>query len=227
MTNIVKIENLTKIYQMGEIPVKALDHVSFKVAEGDFVSIIGPSGAGKSTILNMLGLLDDPTSGEIFINGKETSSLTQNEKAAFRLQKIGFVFQFFNLFSELSALENVMLPLMMMGRPIKKSKEGAEELLKRVGLADRIYHRPAELSGGQQQRVAVARALINSPNLLLADEPTGNLDSKTAEQVLQLFRDLNQEGQTIVLVTHEEMLARKTHRIIRLVDGKIVKNELI
>lgn len=225
MKDIVRVENLTKVYQMGKVPVRALDQVDLEVEEGGFVSIIGPSGAGKSTMLNMLGLLDNPTDGEIFIKGKKTSTLTQTEKAGVRLTNLGFVFQFFNLFPELTALENAMLPLMMAGHPGRECRRRAEELLQKVGLGDRLHHKPAELSGGQQQRVAIARALVNGPELLLADEPTGNLDSKTAEQVLELFNDLHREGQTIILVTHEETLARKTKRIIRLVDGRVVQKE--
>lgn len=175
-------------------------------------------------MLNMIGLLDQPSSGEIFIKDKKISSLNQMQLAHFRLMNLGFIFQFFNLFMELTAFENVMLPYMMAGFSNKEGKKRAEELLEKVGLGHRVNHKPSELSGGQQQRVAIARALINNPELLIADEPTGKLDTKTAEQVLNLISALNQEGQTVILVTHEERLARMAKRMIKLVDGRIVEN---
>ncbi len=227
MAGIVQTENLSKIYQLGKVPVRALDQVDLTIEEGDFLSITGPSGSGKSTLLNMIGLLDRPSSGEIFIKGRKVSFLTQTQMARFRLLNLGFIFQFFNLFLELTALENVMLPHMMTGRPIEECGKRAEELLEKVGLGDRVQHKPAELSGGQQQRVAVARALVNAPEILIADEPTGKLDTKTAEQVLKLISDLNQEGHTIILVTHEERLARMAKRMIKLVDGRIVEETVL
>lgn len=221
MAPIVEIEGLTKTYQMGKVTIRALDRVDLQIEEGDFVSVTGPSGAGKSTLLNMVGLLDEPTSGEVLIKGEKTCSLSRAEKASFRLTNLGFVFQFFNLFPELTAVENVALPHMILGRSRAKCRTKAQTLLDKVGLAARMNHRPTELSGGEQQRVAIARALVNDPELLLADEPTGNLDSKTAEQILRFITELNTEGQTVVLVTHEEALAKKARRVVRVVDGTI------
>jgi len=220
--NIIQIKNLTKTYYLGKISIEALREVSLDIKEGDLVSIIGPSGAGKSTLLHIVGLLDTPTSGKIILYGEDISRLNGNRLAKLRLEYIGFVFQFFNLFYELTALENVMLPMMMKGYSSMKSQEKAKKLLEEVGLKDRFYHKPNELSGGQQQRVAIARSFINNPKLLLLDEPTGNLDSKTATEIYDLLKELNQKGQTIIFITHEELLAKKARRIIRLVDGKIV-----
>ncbi len=214
----IQTEALTKTYHMGKIEIHALRGVDISIEKGEFVSLTGPSGSGKSTLLNMLGLLDAPTSGKIVIDGIDVSSLNENHRADFRLRKIGFVFQFFSLLMELSALENVALPMMMDEREYVH----AASLLEMVGIGDRVMHRPNELSGGQQQRVAIARALANRPAILLADEPTANLDTASARQIVDIFRELNDEGQTIVMVTHEPELATKADRIIRLTDGKVV-----
>lgn len=219
--NILQVKNLTKIYYLDKVPVEALKGIYLDIKEGDFVSITGPSGAGKSTLLHIVGLLDLPTTGNIILGNSDVSNLNEKQLAELRLKFVGFVFQFFNLFCELTALENVMLPMMMAGHTPIESQEKAKELLKEVKLGGRLNHKPSELSGGQQQRVAIARSLINNPKILLADEPTGNLDSKTADEVFNLLQRLNQKGQTIIFITHEELLAKKASRIIRLFDGKI------
>jgi putative ABC transport system ATP-binding protein len=221
MKEIMKTENLKKDYYLGKIVVPALRGVDISVREGEFIALMGPSGSGKTTMLNLVGLLDTPTAGKIFLDSMDASSLSQNERTNFRLSKIGFVFQFFNLFMELKAAENVMLPMMMLGKNNGRRKK-AEKLLELVGLGERANHYPSELSGGEQQRVTIARALANEPAILLADEPTANLDSTTACEIMDLFRRLNrEEGQTILLITHEEELGAKADRIIRLKDGKI------
>ncbi len=204
---------------MGKIEVPALRGVDLNIGKGEFVALMGPSGSGKSTLLNMMGLLDTPTSGSIFIDGADVSSLNENERADFRLRKLGFVFQFFSLLMELSALENVALPMIMDNRKYDR----ASSLLELVGLRDRADHTPNELSGGQQQRVAIARALANEPAILLADEPTANLDTESSNQIVELFRELNeQRSQTIIMVTHEPDLGEKADRIVRLKDGRVV-----
>ncbi|SNQ62179.1 ABC transporter ATP-binding protein [Candidatus Methanoperedens nitratireducens] len=215
----IELKNIRKIYYMGKIEVPALRGVDLDIGRGEFVALMGPSGSGKSTLLNMMGLLDAPTSGSIFIDGSDVSSLNENERADFRLRKLGFVFQFFSLLMELSALENVALPMIMDNRKYDR----AASLLELVGLGDRADHTPNELSGGQQQRVAIARALANEPAILLADEPTANLDTESSNQIVQLFRELNeQRGQTIIMVTHEPDLGEKADRIVRLKDGRVV-----
>ena len=226
--NIIKIVNLSKTYIIGEVEVHALKSVDLSIDEGEFVAIMGSSGSGKSTIMNLIGCLDKPTSGEYFLDGVNTSSLSKNDYAKIRNQKIGFVFQGFNLLARTNALENVELPLMYdRYQRIKDPAKKAIEVLDRVGLGDRIHHEPNQLSGGQQQRVAIARALVNEPSLILADEPTGNLDSKMSVEVFALFQQLNDEGITIVLVTHERDFAKFAKRIVELKDGKIIKDYII
>ncbi len=214
----LQLEGVKKIYYMGNIEVPALRGVDLNIDRGEFVAIMGPSGSGKSTMLNMLGLLDSPTSGKIVIDGVDVSSLDENGRADFRLRKLGFVFQFFSLLMELKAVENVALPMIMDDRKFDR----AAILLDLVGMGDRIEHYPSELSGGQQQRVAIARALANEPAILLADEPTANLDTESSNQIVDLFRELNNKGQTIIMVTHEPDIGAKADRIIRLKDGQVV-----
>jgi len=222
---IIKTVDLTKIYKVGEIEVPALKAANITINEGEFVAIMGASGSGKSTLMNLIGCLDMPTSGDYLLDGINTSKLTKNEYAAIRNQKIGFVFQGFNLLSRTTALENVELPLMYdRSERIKNHRKSAIEALDRVGLSDRMHHIPSQLSGGQQQRVAIARALVNSPSIILADEPTGNLDSTTSVEVFCLFQKLNEEGITIVMVTHERDYAAFAKRIIEMRDGRKVKD---
>lgn len=216
--NLIELTGVKKIYYMGKIEVPALRGVDLNIDSGEFVAIMGPSGSGKSTMLNMLGLLDSPTSGKIIIDGIDVSSLDENGRADFRLRKLGFVFQFFSLLMELKAVENVALPMIMDERKIDR----AAVLLDLVGMGDRTEHYPSELSGGQQQRVAIARALANEPAILLADEPTANLDTESANQIVDLFRELNDKGQTVIMVTHEPDIGAKADRIIRLKDGRVV-----
>jgi putative ABC transport system ATP-binding protein len=225
---LIQTVNLTKTYLVGDIEVPALKHINLSIGSGEFVAIMGASGSGKSTLMNLLGCLDMPTSGEYFLDGSNTSKMTKNEYAAIRNEKIGFVFQGFNLLSRTTALENVELPLMYdrTGK-VKEPLKLAIEALKKVGLEDRMQHIPSQLSGGQQQRVALARALVNEPSLILADEPTGNLDSKTSVEVFQLFQKLNEEGITIVMVTHERDFAAFAKRIIEMKDGKVTRDYII
>ena len=226
--NIIKIVDLSKTYTVGEVEVHALKSIDLSIDEGEFVAIMGSSGSGKSTLMNLIGCLDKPTSGEYFLDGVDTRSLSKNEYAKIRNQKIGFVFQGFNLLARTTALENVELPLMYdRYQRIKEPDKKAIEVLERVGLGDRIHHEPNQLSGGQQQRVAIARALVNEPSLILADEPTGNLDSKMSVEVFSLFQNLNDEGITIVLVTHERDFAKFAKRIVELKDGRIIKDSII
>ena len=226
MTTVLELENLTKTYMMGAVPVQALRGVSFGVTEGELVSVLGPSGSGKSTLLNMIGALDRPTSGTLLIKGVDVSKLSDNKLADAR-KSVGFVFQFFNLIPRLNAEANVELPLAIAGISRKERKARAENALKSVGLADRMSHKSAELSGGERQRVAVARALVTDPSFLLMDEPTGNLDSKTAQEMMDLVVDLNREKQvTVVIVTHDSEVAARTRRTLRMRDGLIVGDEV-
>jgi putative ABC transport system ATP-binding protein len=225
MPPLIEIRDLVKVYEMGDSQVRALDGVSFTVETGEFVAIMGPSGSGKSTLMNLIGCLDTPSSGTYRLNNHEVSRLDDDELARIRNREIGFVFQTFNLLSRASALENVEVPLVYAGVPRQERHRRAKEMLEVVGLGDRMHHQPNELSGGQRQRVAVARALVNNPSLLLADEPTGNLDSRTGDEIMALFDELNRKGNAIVLVTHEEEIARHAKRVVRLRDGKIVEEQ--
>ena len=223
---IIDLRNIVKIYRLGSTEVRALDGISLQIRENEFVSIMGPSGSGKSTLMNLIGCLDTPTYGEYYLDGVNVEGLNDDELAYVRNKKIGFVFQTFNLLARADALHNVELPLIYAGGiRAEERKRRAREALERVGLGGRIHHRPNELSGGQRQRVAIARALINNPSILLADEPTGNLDSKTGEEIMALLHQLHAAGHTIVLVTHEAHIARHGQRLVRLLDGKIVADE--
>jgi len=218
---IIKTENLTKEYDVGSQKVKALDGINLSVEKGEFISIMGPSGSGKTTLMNIIGCLDTPTNGTYQLNGKSVSDLSEDELAYIRNDEIGFVFQSFHLLARNSALDNVMLPLKYAGTKRSEAVKRSNESLEMVGLSDRSSHTPAELSGGQQQRVAIARALVNRPSILFADEPTGNLDSKTGADVMNIFKDLNNNGQTIILITHEDSIAKQSNRIITIMDGLI------
>lgn len=223
----IELNNVYKIYQMGGEDLVALDDVSLEINEGDFTSIMGPSGSGKSTLMNMVGLLDNFTRGEYILNDKNTGEYSENELAGIRNAEIGFIFQSFNLLPRMSILENVMLPLVYGKASAKERKEMALAALDKVGLGDRVNHRPNEISGGQKQRVAIARAIVNKPSVLLADEPTGNLDTKTALEIIRIFQELNAEGATIVMVTHEREVAEYSKKIIHLRDGKLLEEEAI
>jgi putative ABC transport system ATP-binding protein len=223
-TAIIRTEKLIKDYQLGSETVHALRGVDLLVARNEYVAIMGPSGSGKSTFMNLIGCLDTPSGGEYWLNGQPVSNLTDNELAHIRNREIGFVFQTFNLLPRASALHNVELPLIYGGIQAKERKKRAAEMLERVGLGDRMEHRPSELSGGQRQRVAIARALVNSPALLLADEPTGNLDSQTSAEIMSVFDQLHKAGQTIVLVTHEHDISEHAHRTVTLRDGVIASD---
>ncbi|MDD4083539.1 MAG: ABC transporter ATP-binding protein [Sphaerochaetaceae bacterium] len=218
---IISLNDVKRYYLVGEYVVKALDGVTVDINEGDFLAIMGPSGSGKSTMMNLIGCLDTPTSGIIEINGDKTSGMKEKQLARLRNKNIGFVFQQFNLLGKISALENVMTPLLYARVSPSERKERAIEALERVGLADRMKHKPTELSGGQKQRVAIARSLVNNPSIILADEPTGALDSKTGFQIMELFEQLNLEGRTIVVVTHDKEIGNSCHRQIRIRDGKV------
>ena len=227
---VIRLRDLTRVYQMGETEVRALDGVTLDVAPGEFLAVMGPSGSGKSTFMNIIGCLDRPTSGTYVLEGTDVSTLDRNERAEIRNDKIGFVFQNFNLLSRTSALENVELPLLYSRKHRLSDAEQLEKArvcLGRVGLADRWDHTPAQLSGGQQQRVAIARALVNDPSIMLGDEPTGNLDSRTSDEVMGIFQGLNEEGKTIVLITHEHDIAEYARRVVAFRDGRLVSDEVV
>ena len=225
LDEVIRIENLTRFYQMGETEVRALAGVSLQVQHNEYIAIMGPSGSGKSTLMNMIGCLDTPSSGEYILNGNRVSQMDDSDLAEVRNREIGFVFQTFNLLPRTSCLANVELPLIYAGVKASDRKARALEVLDKVGLGDRVDHKPNELSGGQRQRVAIARALVNSPSILLADEPTGNLDSKTGVEIMLLFEELYKAGNTIILVTHENEIAEYARRIVRLRDGLVEKDE--
>ena len=222
---LISIRDLRKIYRMGEVEVRALDGVDLEVEAGEYLAVMGPSGSGKSTLMNLIGCLDTPTSGEYILNNQRVSDLDDAELASIRNHEIGFVFQTFNLLARATALANVELPLIYARVPAKERHRRAREVLERVGLGDRAKHQPNELSGGQQGRVAVARALINDPSILLADEPTGNLDSKTSQEIMELFDELNTAGNTLIVVTHEAGIAAHARRVVRMLDGRVVADE--
>jgi len=222
---IISTENLWKTYQLGGQEVNALCEATFTISQGEFVAIMGPSGSGKSTLMNILGCLDTPTKGDYYLRGKLVSTLDDNELAYIRNNEIGFVFQVFNLLARATAFHNVELPLIYKGTQKKVREEKTHKALEMVEMSDRMNHRPSELSGGERQRVAIARALVNEPSLLLADEPTGNLDSKTGLEIINLFRKIHSQGNTLIVVTHEREIAENAHRIIFLKDGRIVKEE--
>jgi len=219
----IKIKNVSKIYYVGDVETRALDGVSFEIKKGEFVAIMGPSGSGKSTLMHILGALDTPTNGQYLLDGQNVENLNDDELAEIRNKKIGFVFQAYNLLPRISALKNVMLPMMYAGVLVEEREIKAKKFLKMVGLEDRMEHRSNQLSGGQQQRVAIARALVLDPAIILADEPTGNVATKQAEEIMEIFDKLNKQGHTIVMITHEEDIAEHAQRIIRLKDGRIVK----
>ena len=222
---VVEAINLQKTYMLGKVPVEALRGVNLKIKKGDFVAILGPSGSGKSTLLNLIGALDKPTSGTLLIDGVDVSKLNDNQLADLRL-RVGFVFQFFNLIPRFAAIDNVELSMSIANVSRSERKKRAEDLLETVGLKDRMKHKPAELSGGQQQRVAIARALANTPSFLLLDEPTGNIDSKTAHELMQIIKKLNEKGVTIIMVTHDQHLAREAKRTVQMMDGVITSDEV-
>ncbi|MDD6660015.1 MAG: ABC transporter ATP-binding protein [Eubacteriales bacterium] len=222
--HLIEVRDVYKIYNPGENQVNALDGVSLTIDEGEFVAIIGQSGSGKSTLMNMLGLLDTPTHGEYYINGKLVDDLTDDEMSAIRNEEIGFIFQGFNLISSLTALENVELPLVYRGMSKQERREISKDALERVGLGSRMNHLPAEMSGGQQQRVAVARAIAARPPVILADEPTGNLDTKSTKEVMAILHELKDEGRTVIVITHDNEIAEEAERVIRIRDGKLVED---
>jgi putative ABC transport system ATP-binding protein len=221
---LIELHDVHKTYEMGSEVVRALDGVSLEVESGEYLAIMGPSGSGKSTLMNVVGCLDRPTSGTYALNGEPVQDFEDQELAAVRNREIGFVFQTFNLLSRTDALHNVELPLIYSGLPRKERREQAQRALEQVGLGDRMHHQPSELSGGQRQRVAIARALVNIPSILLADEPTGNLDSSTSEEIMELFDRLHEAGNTVILVTHETDIARHTHRQVQMMDGQVVSD---
>ncbi|NLY49792.1 MAG: ABC transporter ATP-binding protein [Firmicutes bacterium] len=222
----IELRDITKTYRMGKIAVHALRGVSLEVKAGELVAIVGPSGSGKSTLMNIIGCFDVPTSGEYRLEGKEVGRLTDNDLARLRNRKIGFVFQKFNLLPQLTAWENVQVPLLYAGVRLQERRERAAKALRQVGLGDRLHHRPNEMSGGQQQRVAIARALVTRPSFLLADEPTGNLDSNSGREIMDLLFSLNEEGTTLIVVTHDGLLAKRFPRLVEIRDGQLVREEV-
>lgn len=218
---VIQLENVTKIYKMGRIDVHALREVNLSILDGDFIAVMGPSGSGKSTMLHIIGCLDAPTSGRVLLDGTDTSKLSSFQLARLRGRRIGFVFQFFNLYPTLNALENVELPMMILDVGAEERRDKAEKLLRAVGLGGRMEHFPSQLSGGERQRVAIARALANDPAVILADEPTGNLDSKSGEELLEIFKRLNGGGRTVVIITHEENIAKSAEKIVKMKDGLV------
>jgi len=223
----IEVNNIIKTYQTGEYVFTALNNISLKIESGEFAGIMGPSGSGKSTFMNIIGCLDRFNSGKYFLNGRDVSELTDDELALIRNKEIGFVFQAFNLLPRMTILENVALPMSYAGVPLKERRERALIALERVGLKDRVHHRPNAVSGGQKQRVAIARAIVNNPSVIMADEPTGNLDSKSSLEIMKIFQNLNNEGATIVMVTHENDIANFTKRIVRFLDGEIISDDLV
>ncbi|ABS34618.1 ABC transporter ATP-binding protein [Clostridium botulinum] len=221
------VKDIEKTYNTGEISFKALKGISLKIERGEFTSIMGPSGSGKSTFMNILGCLDKMDKGEYILNGKDVTDLTENDLAYVRNKEIGFVFQAFNLLPRMTILDNVELPMVYAGVPLKERKERALSALERVGLIERINHRPNEISGGQKQRVAIARAIVNNPSVIMADEPTGNLDTKSSLDIMRIFQNLNEEGSTIIMVTHEPDIAKYTKRVVKFRDGHIVSDEKV
>ena len=225
MADVIVLQDIVKQFIMGDTVLQALDHVNFSVAEGDFVAIMGPSGSGKSTMMNILGCLDRPTSGKYFLAGREVAGLSDDELAKIRNAKIGFVFQNFNSLPRMTALENVALPLVYAGVAEEERMERARIALESVGLGDRLEHKPAELSGGQRQRVAIARALVNNPAIIMADEPTGNLDTKSSYEIMDIFKELNAKGKTLLLITHEPDIGQQSKRILVMRDGRLNSDE--
>lgn len=221
METLVEVQDMCKIYNPGENEVRALDHVSLKIQKGEFVAIVGHSGSGKSTLMNMLGCLDVPTSGRYYLNGRDVSNLTDDELSDIRNMEIGFIFQGFNLIPNLTAQENVELPLIYRGVPRKERSALAAESLETVGLSHRMDHKPSEMSGGQQQRVAIARAIAARPPVILADEPTGNLDSRSTQEIMNVLKDLHKSGRTVILITHDDEIAAQVKRVVRIKDGRI------
>jgi putative ABC transport system ATP-binding protein len=226
MDHIIQLENIEKDYYLGTIVVRALRSITIDIKRNEYVAIMGPSGSGKSTLMNLIGCLDTPTNGKYILNGTDVSQMEDNQLAEIRNQEIGFIFQTFNLLPRYTALENVMLPMVYAGVGKQARTERAKEVIESVSLTDRMDHKPNELSGGQRQRVAVARALVNNPSIILADEPTGNLDSKTSLDIMRLLDEIHADGNTIILVTHEEEIAQHAHRIIRLIDGEVARDEV-
>lgn len=222
---LIEFNSISKVYEIGSVKVNALNDVSFEIKENEYLAIMGPSGSGKSTMMNILGCLDTPSSGSYNFSDQEVGKMNDDQLAEIRNRQIGFVFQTFNLLPRATSLHNVELPLIYNGTPAGKRRQQAMGALERVGLGDRVHHRPNELSGGQRQRVAIARALVNNPKIILADEPTGNLDTRTGDEIMEIFETLHDQGNTIILVTHEEYIAEHTNRIVRLRDGKIERDE--
>ncbi|MCI8786343.1 MAG: ABC transporter ATP-binding protein [Eubacterium sp.] len=227
MERLIEVRNLMKIYNPGENEVRALNDISLQIAKGEFVAVIGQSGSGKSTFMNMLGCLDVPTSGSYFLNGRDVAGLSDDELSEIRNREIGFIFQGFNLIPNLTALENVELPLIYRNVPAGRRREMSVASLKKVGLENRMEHKPSEMSGGQQQRVAIARALAAAPPMILADEPTGNLDSASSKEIMQILRGLHEEGRTVILITHDNKIAESAKRVIRIMDGKVVSDTAV